>query len=114
MAGNSKSRPAHLTPELLPPLDLRGAFLRKTSLRGALLRNANFAGADFKNASFVGSDFDGANLDGTNLVGADLTDAKNLTIEQLHRAIIDETTKLPDYIDREALKNEDEHHVPAE
>ncbi|WP_306119915.1 MULTISPECIES: pentapeptide repeat-containing protein [unclassified Roseitalea] len=88
---------------MLPPLDLHGAFLRRTSLSGAVLKNANFAGADFKNARFVGSDFEGANLAGTVLIGADLTDAKNLTVDQLSRAVIDETTTLPDYIDRQAL-----------
>lgn len=103
MAASGRPRPPHLTPERLPPLDLRGAFLRRTSLSGAVLKNADFAGADFKNARFVGSDFEGANLTGTNLVGADLSDARNLTTEQLSRAIIDETTVLPNYIDRAVL-----------
>ena len=103
MAETERAKPPHLTPENLPPLDLRGAFLRRTSLSGAVLKNAEFAGADFKNARFVGSDFEGANLTGTNLVGADLTGAKNLTVDQLRDAVIDETTILPDYIDRATL-----------
>ena len=37
------------------------------------------------------------------LESADLPGAKNLTVEQLQAAIVDETTKLPDYIDRSRL-----------
>ncbi|QBK30699.1 pentapeptide repeat-containing protein [Roseitalea porphyridii] len=104
-----------MRPDNLPPLDLSGAFLRRTSLSGAILKNANFAGADFQNARFVGSDFEGADLTGTNLVGADLTGAKNLTADQLRRAIIDETTRLPTYIDRTVLTLEEQTDVsPAE
>jgi uncharacterized protein YjbI with pentapeptide repeats len=88
---------------MLPPLDIRGAFVRKTNLSSANLRNANLAGADASGALFRGSDFANANLKGTRLIGADLTGAKNLTIKQLRGAIIDETTKLPDYISRDAL-----------
>lgn len=89
--------------EMLPPLDIRGAFVRKTNLSRANLRDANLAGADASGAVFRGSDFANANLQDTRLIGADLTDAKNLTVAQLRSAIIDETTKLPDYISRTAL-----------
>ena len=67
------------------------------------MRNANLAGADARNARFVGADFKDANLQGTNLIGANLTDARNLTVEQLSEALLDETTLLPDYIDRDVL-----------
>jgi uncharacterized protein YjbI with pentapeptide repeats len=56
---------------------------------------------DAANASFRGGGFEGALLDGANLRGADLTGAKNLTMEQLSSAIIDNQTALPTYIDRE-------------
>ncbi len=87
-------------------VDLHGAFMRRVDLDGASLVGANFAGADAKGASFRGADFKDANLDGTVLNGADLRDSKNLTVEQLSQAIIDEATALPDYIDRNALPKE--------
>lgn len=77
-------------------IDLHGAFLRRTDLSSASLKRANLAGADFTNAVFRNADFDGATLDGTILKGADLTGAKNLTLSQLRKAVLDETTRLPD------------------
>jgi uncharacterized protein YjbI with pentapeptide repeats len=77
-------------------LDVRGAFLRRTDLSFANLERANLSGADFSNATLRGANLKDANLDGTILKGADLTDAKNLTALQLSRAILDETTKLPE------------------
>jgi uncharacterized protein YjbI with pentapeptide repeats len=85
-------------------LDIRGAFVRRTDLSGASLREANMAGADASNAILRGADFAGAILQGTILRGADLTDAKNLTIEQLSKAVIDDRTVLPNYIDRAKLR----------
>jgi uncharacterized protein YjbI with pentapeptide repeats len=84
-------------------LDLHGAFVRRTDLSGASLRGANMAKADATNAVFRGADFEGALLDGAILRGADLTGAKNLTLQQLSSAIIDDQTTLPTYIDREKL-----------
>ncbi len=86
-------------------LDLSGAFVRRTNLSGASLRGANLAGADATNASFRKADFEGAVLDGTILKGADLTGAKNLTVQQLSRAIVDRLTILPAYIDQDALRD---------
>jgi len=88
-----------------PTLDIRGAFVRRTDLSGTSLRRANLAGADASNAVFRDADFEGALLTGTILRGADLTGAKNLTIEQLSEAIIDDRTVLPAYIDRNKLGN---------
>jgi uncharacterized protein YjbI with pentapeptide repeats len=75
--------------------DLHGAVLRGADMKGFLLEEANLERTDAANASFRGADFKNANLDGTILKGADLTDAKNLTVDQLEKAVIDETTKLP-------------------
>jgi uncharacterized protein YjbI with pentapeptide repeats len=86
-----------------PTLDIHGAFVRRTDLSGASLRNANMSGADATSASFRGVDFEGAVLRGTILRGADLTDAKNLTVDQLSQAFIDDRTILPPYIDRAKL-----------
>jgi uncharacterized protein YjbI with pentapeptide repeats len=85
-------------------LDIHGAFVRRTDLSGASLRDANMSGADASNAIFRDADFAGAILHGTVLRGADLTGAKNLTLEQLSEAIIDDETILPDYIDRAKLR----------
>ena len=87
------------------PLDIHGAFVRRTDLSGASLRGANLTGADATNAIFRDADFEGAFLRGTILRGADLTGAKNLTVEQLSAAIIDDRTVLPGYIDRAKLRN---------
>jgi uncharacterized protein YjbI with pentapeptide repeats len=86
------------------PLDIHGAFVRRTDLSGTSLRRANLAGADAANATFRNVDFEGAVLTGTILRGADLTGAKNLTVEQLSTAIIDDRTILPAYIDRDRLR----------
>ena len=85
-------------------LDLHGAFVRRADLSGALLQNANLSGADATNAIFRGADFAGANLSGTILRGADLGEAKNLTLQQLSAAVLDENTVLPCYIDRSELR----------
>jgi len=84
-------------------LDLHGAFVRRTNLSGASLRGANMTKVDATNAVFRGADFEGALLNGAILRGADLTGAKNLTLQQLSSAIIDDHTMLPAYIDREKL-----------
>ena len=43
----------------------------------------------------VSTDVTGASFSGADLRGADLSGVVGLTIEQLHGATIDETTKLP-------------------
>lgn len=92
---------------------LPNVFLRRTDWTGADLTEADFSGTDFKNANFTDADFARATLDGTILVGADLTGARNLTVEQLSRAVLDETTRLPDYIDHAAVAAL-RHPEPAE
>jgi uncharacterized protein YjbI with pentapeptide repeats len=76
-------------------LDLHGAYVRGTDLSNTNLESANLSGADFTNATFRGANFKNANLTGTILRGADLTDATNLTEDQIAAAIIDDRTKLP-------------------
>lgn len=88
-----------------PVLDIHGAFVRRTNLSGASLRHANLSGADASGANFEGADFHKANLDGTILSGANLSGARNLTLEQLSKAVIDRHTLLPSYIDRRKLKS---------
>ena len=86
-----------------PRLDLHGAYVPGTSLRRAILHDANLAGTNASFVDFRDADFLDANLNGTVLLGANLAGAKNLTLEQLSEAIIDDATILPDYIDRAAL-----------
>ena len=88
-----------------PVLDIHGAFVRRIDLSGTSLRDANLVGADASNAVFRDADFEGALLTGTILRGADLGGAKNLTIEQLSEAVIDDRTILPSYIDRTKLRS---------
>jgi uncharacterized protein YjbI with pentapeptide repeats len=76
-------------------IDLSGAFIRRADLSGASLNWANFSGADCTNANFRGADFEGAILEGTILRGADLTGARNLTLQQIQSAVIDDKTQLP-------------------
>ncbi len=78
------------------PIDLSGAFIRRTDLSNADLEGADFSRADCANAIFRGANFKDTVLEGTILRGADLTGARNLTREQIALAIIDEHTKLPD------------------
>lgn len=87
----------------LPTLDIHGAFVPGTNWDSTVLLKANLSGTDATRATFRGADFLNANLDGTILSGADLTGARNLTEEQLSRAVIDEATRLPDYIDRDRI-----------
>jgi len=82
-------------------VDIHGAFVRRVDLSDADLAGSNLAGADATGANFRGANFKDANLKGTILRGADLRGARNLTREQLAAAIIDETTLLPDYLERE-------------
>lgn len=91
-----------------PAVDVHGAFLRRTDLSGASLRNANLSQADFSNAVFRNADFLDAQMVGTILRGADLTSARNLTLEQIAGAIIDEHTRLPANIDMSQLRSAQE------
>jgi uncharacterized protein YjbI with pentapeptide repeats len=86
-------------------VDIHGAFVRRTDLSGADLERANLSYADATNANFRGANFKDANLKGTILRGADLREVRNLTREQLASAIVDETTLLPDYLQREEFLN---------
>ena len=83
--------------------DVQGAFLRRTDLSNANLEGANLRGADFSNAILRGANLKDAILDGTILKGADLSGARNVTLAQLRRAIVDDSTRLPDGISKQAL-----------
>lgn len=92
MKGTAKIKPEPFV------LDLHGAFIRRTDLSGANLSNANLSNADCTGVNFRGANFRGTILKGTILRGADLTDARNLTPEQLAEALVDDTTLLPAHL----------------
>ena len=79
-------------------LDLSNTFIRRTNLSYANLQRADLSNADCTNAIFRGANFKDAILEGTILKGADLTDALNLTREQIAKAVIDKKTILPAYL----------------
>ena len=90
--------------------------LHGSHLEGAILIGAHMEGADFLLANLEGAFLPGAFLQGANLSltnlnrailmkahleGADLSTAIGLTTDQLSEAIIDEKTRLPDYLREE-------------
>jgi hypothetical protein len=85
--------------------ELAGACLEYANMRGAVLNGANLCGALLEGADLRETWWQGAELEATDFLNADLfladlrhTDlrwARQLTVEQLAKAIIDETTKFP-------------------
>jgi uncharacterized protein YjbI with pentapeptide repeats len=88
--------------------DMHGAYLKKTNLSEANLSGANLISsqlnqANLSHANLKGSDmghshFGGANFEGADLGGANLKRVVGLTCMQFNSAVIDESTRLPDYI----------------
>ncbi|MFM2304265.1 MAG: hypothetical protein RLZZ135_1675 [Cyanobacteriota bacterium] len=85
---------ANLSEASLLEADLHGAYLWKANFEGANLTEANL-----EQANLEGANLKDANLINTNLINADLRKVVGLTQSQLSKAICDETTKLPDYLD---------------
>ena len=87
----------------LSEADMHGSDLSEANLSGTVLREANLIAAKLKLADFHGANFLNANIYGadfhqTILNGADLKHARGVTCEQIKSAVIDENTRLPDYI----------------
>ena len=61
----------------------------------SVMRDANLSGTVLVEANLQRVDFENANLKGADLRGADLTDAINLTSQQIGEAIVDANTKFP-------------------
>ena len=88
--------------------NLQGADLRRADLWQAELQRANLQGANLQKANLEGANLQGANLEkanlrdarlqGANLRGVDLANVRNLTKEQIASAMMDEKTRLPDYL----------------
>lgn len=87
-------------------LNLAGARIRKTDLSFADLSRANLSRADLSYAILRGANLFDAVLDGTILVGADLRGARNLTWTQLRKAVLDDSTMLPEYLLQEKVSAE--------
>jgi len=103
--------------------DLKNTFCWQADFSGLEFMGANFSGAKLAGVKFIGSnlhgaifsfadltctDFFGADLSGALLHGVNLKEAKNLSIDQIKSARIDENTIFPDYlIDQLPELNED-------
>jgi len=84
---------ADLQEAFLSEADLQGANLQKTNLRAT-----DLSGANLKQARMEGAVLKETSLEGTDLRGANLTDAIGLTRKQIQSALIDEKTRLPNYL----------------
>lgn len=85
--------------------DLQEVFLSETDLQAANLQKADLRGADLSGANLRQTRMEGSiltetNLEGTDLRSAILTDAIGLTRKQIELALIDEKTRLPNYLGR--------------
>jgi hypothetical protein len=74
-------------------LQMSGADLTHAQLQNFDLRYARLEGADLR-----GADLSGAKLRGADLRGANLEGAQNLTATQVGEAVVNELTRLPDYL----------------
>jgi uncharacterized protein YjbI with pentapeptide repeats len=82
---------------------MKGAYLSLSIFDNSMMRHVDFSGANLDYASFRGvelchANFTGASLRETHFEGANLRNAVGLTDEQLKRAYISSTTKLPDIL----------------
>jgi uncharacterized protein YjbI with pentapeptide repeats len=82
-------------------MNLSGINLSKAHLRYSNLRKSDLSHANFQGSKMIGTSFHVANIAGADLRGADLGYAAGLTCEQIKSAVIDENTRLPDYISLE-------------
>jgi uncharacterized protein YjbI with pentapeptide repeats len=79
--------------------NFREAILKRAKLTQVDLRNADLAHANLSGISFGNwVNIDRANLKGADLRNAHIGTARGLTCRQLQEAIIDGTTRLPDYL----------------
>lgn len=92
-------RNAQLANSNLYMADLSGACLAGADLSGADLSAANLAGADLRGANLAGANFLLADMQQAVLAGAHLLTARNLTVDQISSALIDEATQLDPEVD---------------
>lgn len=78
-------RNANLEDVNLAKANLQNAKLQNVKLQGVVMENANLENADLTGAKLE-ANLKGTSFKGTTLQGADLTDATNLTVEQIKSA----------------------------
>jgi hypothetical protein len=93
---------ANLSRAFLLRVNLRGAGLMEANLSGAFLIRADLSRACLIRADLSRAFLDGANFNGADLSGANLSEARNLSEEQLANAIGDDKTQLPNDFPRPA------------
>lgn len=76
-------------------VNFTGAKFLSSDLTGADFSDAKLIRANFAHSDFSGANLKNADLTDTNLSDADLKSIKNLTYEQLSKAIINKNTSLP-------------------
>ena len=91
----------------LSKADMHGVNLKKANLSEAILVGANLITAklnlaDFRGASLLNTNLYKADFSNAILNGANLEHAQGITCEQIRSAVIDENTRLPDYISLES------------
>ena len=89
---------ADLQEAFLFETDLQWAILKRANLRGVDLSGANLREANLEEAQMEGAVLSETNLEGSNLRGANLMQASGLTRKQIESALVDEKTRLPDYL----------------
>jgi uncharacterized protein YjbI with pentapeptide repeats len=87
-----------LSGAFLERADLSEAHLEKANLSRAHLENVLLYGAYLKRAKLKMAHLESAYLEGAHLEGTDLLRATGLTRNQLSVAILDDKTRLPDYL----------------
>ena len=97
---NANLRGANLADANLEYISMEGANMRYTHLVGTDLSNANLSNVDLGRAYFDNVDLSGANLNGADLSGVDLRDVRGLTQDQIDEATGDDSTQLPDDLER--------------
>jgi uncharacterized protein YjbI with pentapeptide repeats len=95
---NSYPRSADFGELNLGHANFMNAMLAHSHFYNANLSKANLSKANLKGAILIGADLEGADLTGADLAGANLNRAENINCEQIKSAVIDENTRLPDYI----------------
>ena len=81
---------------------LQDAFLAGAQLEGASLAQVQLLGAELRGAQLQDANLAGAQLQGASLAGAQLRNSRNLKIDQILLAGVDETTELDTHL-RQAL-----------
>jgi uncharacterized protein YjbI with pentapeptide repeats len=84
--------------------NLTEAVFQFTKISGANFDNANLTKASFFNSEFKATNFLNTNLTNVSFKNIDIRDVRNLTYNQLSKAIINENTILPDNL--EAYRDE--------